>query len=63
MTESDVEKQIGTIIRQAIHYKVHHMNIVAILLAHQHSLLTQAYDANREKIIKPGRPFVPPSDN
>lgn len=49
MDRIEAGKFIGNTIQKALAGGVHQLDLVAILEAHKHSLLTQAYEANKNK--------------
>lgn len=55
MDKVEAGKFIGNTITKAVEGGVHQLDLVAILEAHKHNLLQQAYEANKPRIVKSSR--------
>jgi hypothetical protein len=52
MEKIEAEKFIGKAVANAVAGGVHYMDVVTILVAIQFSLLMQAHEANKQRIVK-----------
>ena len=58
MTKQEAAQSIGKAISNAVLGGVHQLDVVAILEASKHSILTQSYEANK---AKPSKLFPEPT--